>query len=54
MEQEEEEAFAKMMSQLPHEDPLPPLSGIEPPGVEAIVYLQSGPLVCAYVRMYHM
>jgi mitogen-activated protein kinase kinase kinase 1 len=44
VEQEEEEAFAKLMSDLPPEDPLPPLSGINPPGVEAVVYIQPGPL----------
>lgn len=45
VEVEEDEALAQLMSELPPEDPLPPLYGIEPPGPEALIYIQPGPLV---------
>ena len=45
VELEEEEALAQLMSELPPEDPLPPLYGIKPPGPEAVIYIQPGPLV---------
>ena len=54
VELEEEEALAQLMSELPPEDPLPPLYGIKPPGPEAVIYIQPGPLVScvrACVRM---
>ena len=50
VELEEEEALAQLMSELPPEDPLPPLYGIKPPGPEAVIYIQPGPLVsCVHV-----
>ena len=50
VELEEDEALAQLMSELPPEDPLPPLYGIQPPGPEALIYVQPGPLV-SYVGL---
>lgn len=51
VELEEDEALAQLMSELPPEDPLPPLYGIQPPGPEALIYVQPGPLV-SYVGLH--